>query len=584
LSVGRIDNQQIATIDSRKSLIDDDFTHFRHVLIIMSITDLQTVKFRDSIAEFNHIRANALSGNLVIQVPDLPSWMLCFSSGRLAGISGGIDAIERWERNLALASLNMPLDRLVKSTNHQEIFLNSNKIAQECAVAEVLFDIIQFSQLKGDRLQYRFISIDFKQTQIKSVVPLLEIQPILSVAIQSWQEWEKQGLASYAPSLFPTIQKSMEIPDLDRDIDLQYLISSVNGTKSLRSLAIHHQKKLITVAKSLLPFLKAGQIVLSTARANLPSQDTNINSNVILDVDRVKISLPRLIDLDQTATKSTPLIACIDDSISVYKNLEKIINGHGYRCFGVQDPLKIISSLIKNKPDLILLDLVMPITNGYEVCEQIRKTPSLANVPIIILTGNDGLIDRVRTKFVGSNGFLGKPIQPELVLKTIDKYLDKSEKQSIKIISDRDKATSTNRSDRYQQEQLNNTYKRVLVVDDDRSIREVVSMCLHKLKGWDVLTVASGQEGLAEIYTKNPDVIILDVMMPEMDGLAFLRNLRANTATKTIPVVLLTANRYLPDKDLLSELGVVEIVSKPFLPIDLVRQIDRALEGNSCLV
>ena len=86
-----------------------------------------------------------------------------FSAGQLAGISGGIDAIERWERNLALASLNVPLDRLVKSTNHQEVFLNSNKIAQECAIKEVLFDIIQFSQNKGDRLAYRFITISEKK-------------------------------------------------------------------------------------------------------------------------------------------------------------------------------------------------------------------------------------------------------------------------------------------------------------------------------------------------------------------------------------------------------------------------------------
>ena len=65
----------------------------------------------------------------------------------------------------------------------------------------------------------------------------------------------------------------------------------------------------------------------------------------------------------------------------------------------------------------------MPITNGYEVCEQIRKTPSLKDIPVIILTGKDGLIDRMRSKMVGATGFLGKPVQAEAVLKMIDKYL-----------------------------------------------------------------------------------------------------------------------------------------------------------------
>jgi two-component system, chemotaxis family, response regulator PixG len=545
----------------------------------MSITNQKVVRFKESIAEFNHIRTNSLSGNLVIEVAGTPSWMLCFSSGRLAGISGGIDAIERWERNLALASLNVPLDRLVKSIDRQEIFLNSNKIAQECAIKEVLFDIIQFSQLNGDRLSYRFIPITFKNTQIKSAIPLLEIQPLLSVAIQAWQEWEKHGLTGYAPSFFPTIEKPERISELDLDKDLQYLLSSIDGERSLRTLAIHHQKNLIEIAIPLLPLLRSGTIILSKLRKPVAAQATDANLSSDSELDRVEISLPNEIGADRTTTSSIPLIACIDDSISVYKNLEKIIAEHGCRSFGVQDPLKIIPSLIRNKPDLIFLDLVMPVTNGYEVCEQIRKTPSLANVPIIILTGNDGLIDRVRTKFVGANAFLGKPIQSESVVKAIDKYLDL--KQPTKIV---DRHEKSEHKDRIKSARLPNVSKRVLVVDDDRNIREVVSMCLHKLKGWDVLTASSAQEGLNRVNIDRPDVIILDVMMPEMDGLAFLRKLRASGIPKTIPVVLLTANRYLPDKDLLTELGVVETISKPFLPIDLVRQIDRALEGSACLV
>ena len=83
--------------------------------------------------------------------------------------------------------------------------------------------------------------------------------------------------------------------------------------------------------------------------------------------------------------------------------------------------------------------------------------------------------------------------------------------------------------------------------------------------------------GSLQVQRHHPAVIILDVMMPEMDGLAFLRQLRANPNTQKIPVVLLTANRYLPDKDLLTQLGVVETISKPFLPVNLVRQIDKAL-------
>jgi two-component system, chemotaxis family, response regulator PixG len=532
------------------------------------------------IAEFNHIKADGFSGNLIIQVADTPSWMLYFSAGSLAGISGGIDAIDRWKRNLALASLNVPLDRLIKSTNDREIFLNANKIAQECVAKEVLFDIIQFSQNKGDRLSYRFIPVNDKNTQIQSALPLLEIQPILTATIQSWQKWSKNGLSLYAPSLFPIIRDLDQIASFENNKEFQYLIASIDGTKSLRSLAIQHHKNLIDVILPLLPLLKLNIISLSVSKQSSTELDIDPSEKPDLDgylatsaagqPPQIEISVPAEGIQDRTITKSIPLIACIDDSLSVYMSMEKIITEYGYRCFGIQDPLRIITGLLKNKPDLIFLDLVMPVTNGYEVCEQIRKTPSLAHIPIVILTGNDGLIDRVRTKFVGANSFLGKPIQAAAVTKMIDKYLEEKQSSPLSIVENSSITPQ-------RQSLLNSIGKRVLVVDDDRNIREVVSMCLHKLKGWDVLTAASGQEGLNGIEIDNPDVIILDVMMPEMDGLAFLRRLRSNPDTKQIPVILLTANRYLPDKSLLTELGVVETISKPFLPVNLVRQIDKAL-------
>ena len=552
----------------------------------MTTTSQTNVKFKDLIAEFNNIKTNTFSGNLIIQVADTPSWMLYFSGGLLAGISGGIDAIDRWKRNLALASLNVPLDRLIKSTNDREIFLNSNKIAQECVAKEVLFDIIQFSQNKGDRLSYRFIPVSDKNTQVQSALPLLELQPILTATIQAWQNWVKHGLSLYAPSLFPIIQDSTQISSFDSNKDLQDLIASIDGTKSLRSVAIGHRKKLIDVVMPLLPLLKLNIISLSSSKQ--PDVELEIHPDRKLDLadlnaaigqSQIEISVPTHGLQNRTISKVIPLIACIDDSLSVYISMEKIITNYGYRCFGIQDPLRIITGLLKNKPDLIFLDLVMPVTNGYEVCEQIRKTPSLAHIPIVILTGNDGLIDRVRTKFVGANGFLGKPIQASAVTKMIDKYLE--EKQPSRIVTIEQSSpiliSETGIITQQSQAVLNSIGKQVLVVDDDRNIREVVSMCLHKLKGWNVLTAASGQEGLNDVQTNIPDVIILDVMMPEMDGLAFLRQLRSNPDTKQIPVILLTANRYLPDKSLLTELGVVETISKPFLPVNLVRQIDKAL-------
>ncbi len=529
--------------------------------------------FRDLLIELNQVKATAFTGNFIIQVSGTPSWMLSFSAGRLSALGGGIDAIGRWTRSLALASLNLPPERLVKSTNREEIFLNSNKLAQAWAVKEVLFDIIQLSQHRGDRLACQIIPTNNHSALSNLSLPLLDLQPLLQETIQAWQEWERHGLTPYSPSFYPTIQKPEQLARIDGIQDLEYLITSIDGSRSIGSLAIHHQQKIIDVGITLLPLLKLGIIYLASA----PTHNLNLDL-------RQRAQLARrgdAADIPQAKTELPPLVACIDDSIFVYRNLEKILVTAGYRSIGIQEPLKIIPTLIKNKPDLIFLDLVMPVTNGYEVCEQIRKTPSLANIPIVILTGSDGLIDRVRTKFVGANGFIGKPATAESVLKSIDKYLDK------KSLSQTAKSTSlqTLRAKKsIIASQLNrerNSAKRVLVVDDDNNIREVVAMCLQKLKGWDTLSVGSGQEGLNSIGTYQPDAIVLDLMMPHMDGLTFLHLLRSNPTTKLIPVVLMTANLYLPGRDLLTELGVVDIISKPFVPVNLVKQIDLVFAEGS---
>jgi chemotaxis family two-component system response regulator PixG len=103
--------------------------------------------------------------------------------------------------------------------------------------------------------------------------------------------------------------------------------------------------------------------------------------------------------------------------------MEKIITDAGYDFVGINDPLRAIAILLARKPDLIFLDLVMPNANGYEICGQLRKLAFFKHTPIVILTGNDGIVDRMRAKMVGSSDFIGKPINSLVVLDTIRKQL-----------------------------------------------------------------------------------------------------------------------------------------------------------------
>ncbi len=373
------------------------------------------LSFKDLIAQLKEIKQTSFSGNLIIQVESVPSWMLSFVSGKLSCISGGIDPINRWQRNLAIACLDLPLDRLVRTDSNEEVFLNSNLLAQQWAGLEVLFDIIQYSQFNHNRLFYQLISTNNHILQSNLSLPLLEIEPILSKAIISWQEWIAAGLNSYFPGQFAYLHPSEQISQLIAAANSPEVLEAIDGNRSLRALAISRHQHILTFTQSLLPLLKAGAIALSphprhsSVKVESSSADHQLQQHSLISGG----------NLD----RRQPLVACVDDSPIVYQNLEKILTEHGYRSFGVQDPLKILPTLIKNKPDIIFLDLIMPITSGYEVCEQIRKTPSLKDIPVVILTGKDGLVDRVRAKFVGANGFLGKPVRQFSVLKMIDKHL-----------------------------------------------------------------------------------------------------------------------------------------------------------------
>lgn len=119
--------------------------------------------------------------------------------------------------------------------------------------------------------------------------------------------------------------------------------------------------------------------------------------------------------------------------------------------------------------------------------------------------------------------------------------------------------------------------KRILIVDDEYDIRAVAELALKTVAGWEVLTAASGREGLNKAVTEQPDAILLDVMMPDMDGIATLQALQANPATESIPVILMTAKAQAADQRRYAELGVAGIITKPFKAMQLSAQVIAAL-------
>jgi CheY-like chemotaxis protein len=122
------------------------------------------------------------------------------------------------------------------------------------------------------------------------------------------------------------------------------------------------------------------------------------------------------------------------------------------------------------------------------------------------------------------------------------------------------------------------TQKRVLVVDDEESIRLVVQSCLEDMAGWEVLAAPSGAIGLEIALAEQPDAIVLDVMMPGMDGLSFLSRQQIDPQIRNIPTILLTAKVDLLKPDRYLAYGAVGAIAKPFDPLQLILQIEEFLQ------
>lgn len=119
--------------------------------------------------------------------------------------------------------------------------------------------------------------------------------------------------------------------------------------------------------------------------------------------------------------------------------------------------------------------------------------------------------------------------------------------------------------------------KRILLIDDEETIQEVVQLGIEIEVGWEVLIASSGIEGIKIAETQQPEAIILDVMMPDLDGIATLSQLKDNPKTRSIPVIFLTAKIQAADKNQFHNLGVAGVITKPFNSMTLASQIANLL-------
>ena len=262
---------------------------------------------------------------------------------------------------------------------------------------------------------------------------------------------------------------------------------------------------------------------ISRRLAQMLGGDIHVTS-VVGEGSTFSVSLPR--ELSSTAaeadTEATPVsidagagrvVLSIDDDPDVISLITQELEEDGYRVVGAQRALEGIDKAQSLKPHAITLDIMMPGMDGWEAITRLKASPETRDIPIIVVSILD---DKERGYRLGADEYLIKPVDRESLGRVLQRYEGRG--------------------------------KQVLITDDDPVVVEMIRQLLEEDR-WTVRTAGNGQEALDAIAASRPDVMLLDLMMPVMDGFETLRRVRANPDSADLPVIIVTAKDLAADEE-----------------------------------
>ena len=384
-----------------------------------------------AIAQHIHRASNAnLSGSLNFDTVHIPRMRLFFVMGRLVWASGGLHRFRRWRRLLlqfcpqalneaALFSgvpygscweyhlLGKLIDEGIISREDARALITAN-------IVEVLFDIVQASKLIE-----RFSCTPEELLTPESTLTIIPLTSLLVPLEATWKSWCDARLGQYSPNLSPVLEQ----PELLRAEvapetypRLTYLLQ---GQYSLRELAVLMKQDLAQLSQSLVAYEQQAWLrLLAKADLKPPTHGRAAES----PTDGAAVPLGR----HSAEFPAAPKVLCIDDNLQVCQQLGQIIEAAGYRYRSLQDSVQALHVALEERPNLIFVDLVMPVLSGYELCSQFRRISLLKETPIIILTSSDSVIDRLRGKLTGASEYLTKPVTAAQVVATLERWIKPS--------------------------------------------------------------------------------------------------------------------------------------------------------------
>lgn len=118
-----------------------------------------------------------------------------------------------------------------------------------------------------------------------------------------------------------------------------------------------------------------------------------------------------------------PVVLVVDDSPTIRKIVEITLKRQGVEVVSASSGVIALAAIANTPPQLILLDIMLPKVNGYQICQIIRRNPAYRHIPVVMLSGKDGVFDKVRGKLVGATEYITKPFEPRDLLRVVQKYV-----------------------------------------------------------------------------------------------------------------------------------------------------------------
>ncbi|NJP04516.1 MAG: response regulator [Chloroflexaceae bacterium] len=258
---------------------------------------------------------------------------------------------------------------------------------------------------------------------------------------------------------------------------------------------------------------------------------------------------------------ATITVLSIDDDPAARDLIRRRLVREGLRVLTASSGEEGLRLAQSQKPDIITLDAMMPGMDGWTVLTALKAEEELRHIPVIMLTMVD---DREMGLLLGAADYLIKPITQEQLLLIVRKYARDNQQDGNRAEATRDLMAMPGR---------------VVIAEDDHDTREMLRRMMER-EGWLVQEAPNGKVALEAIEADPPDLLLLDLMMPEMDGFDVIRTLRATEAGQNLPIVVITAKELSSEERQLLHLSVERTLQKGTHTFEALLQEVRYLAGT----